>query len=83
MVVLGSQVTKIGPRKTLCNSLFTFLTEQGKTGKNGTHGNKNPTTYFGNFGSFDKNEVTKICNEPGLRSLKNSFQFLKVNHTYF
>ena len=49
MVVFGDQVTKI-----LYNSLFTFFTEQGKTGKNGTHGNENIATYFWYFGSFDK-----------------------------
>ena len=45
----GDQITKI-----LCNSLFTFFTEQSKTGKNGTHGNENLATYFWYFGSFDK-----------------------------
>ena len=49
MVVFGDQVTKI-----LHNSLFTFFTEQGKTGKNGTHGNENLATYFWHFGSFEK-----------------------------
>ena len=49
LVVFGDQVTKI-----LHNSLFTFFTEQGKTGKNGTHGNKNIATYFWYFGSFDE-----------------------------
>ena len=48
-VVFGDQATKI-----LHNSLFTFFTEQGKTGKNGTHENENLTTYFWYFGSFDK-----------------------------
>ena len=38
--------------QTLRNSLSTFFTEQGKTGKNGTHGNKNLATYFWYFGSF-------------------------------
>jgi hypothetical protein len=42
LVVLGDQVTKI-----------LFFTEQGKTGKNGTHGNENLATYFWYFGSFD------------------------------
>ena len=59
LVVFGDQVTKI-----LHNSLLTFFTEQGKTGKNRTHGNENLTTYFWYFGSFD--EVTKMCNEPGI-----------------
>jgi hypothetical protein len=31
-------------------SLFTFFTEQGKTGKNGTHGNENLAPYFWYFG---------------------------------
>ena len=48
-VVFGNEVTKI-----LHNSLITFFTEQGKTGKYGTHGNENLATYFWNFGSFDK-----------------------------
>ena len=45
-MVFGDQVTKI-----LKNSLFTFFTEQGKTGKNGTHGNENLATHFWYFGS--------------------------------
>ena len=45
-----SQVTKM-----LHNSLFTFFAEQGKTGKNGTHGNENLATYFGYFGRRKKN----------------------------
>ena len=52
MVVLGEQVTKI-----LHNSLFTFFTEQDKTGKNGTHGNENLATHFWYFGSFDKKQT--------------------------
>ena len=48
----GDEVTKI-----LCNSLFTFFTEQGKTGKNGTHGNENLATYFWYFGSFDEKQA--------------------------
>ena len=45
----GDQVTKI-----LQNSLFTFFTEQDKTGKTEIHGNENLATYFWYFGSFDK-----------------------------
>ena len=45
MVVFSDQVTKI-----LHNSLFTFFTEQGKTGKNGTHGNENLAPYLWYFG---------------------------------
>ena len=41
LVVFGEQVTK-----TLHNNLFAFFTEQGKTGKNGTHRNENLATYF-------------------------------------
>ena len=48
-VVFGDQVTKI-----LHNSLFTFFIEQGKTGKNGIHGNENLATYFWYFGSSDE-----------------------------
>ena len=36
------------------NSLFTFFTEQGKIGKNGTHGHENLATYFWYLGSFDE-----------------------------
>ena len=39
------------------NSLSTFFTEQGKTGKNGTHGNENLATYFWFFGRFDKKQT--------------------------
>ena len=52
LVVFGDQVTKI-----FHNSLFTFFTEQGKTGKNGTHGNENLATYFWYFGSFDEKQT--------------------------
>ena len=56
MVVFGDQVTKI-----LHNAnLFTFLTEEGKTGKSGSHENENLAIYFGIFGIFDKNQLTKI-----------------------
>ena len=48
VVAFGDQVTKI-----LHNSLFTFFTEQCKTGKNRTHGKGNIATYFWYFGSFD------------------------------
>ena len=34
-----------------------FFTEQGKTGKNGTHGSENLATYFWYFGSFDKKQT--------------------------
>ena len=48
LVVLGKEVTKIS-----CNSLFTFFTEQGNTGKKGTHGNEIlQSTYFCYFDSF-------------------------------
>jgi hypothetical protein len=54
LVVFGDQVTKI-----LHDSLFTFFTEQGKTGKNETHGNENLATYFWYFGSFDEKRTYK------------------------
>ena len=58
MVVFGDKVTKI-----LCNSLFTFFTVQGKTGKMERKScNQNDER--------TKNEVTKICNEPGIRPWK-------------
>ena len=42
------------------------ITEQGKTGKNGTHGNG---TYFWYFGSFNEKRsyIPKKCNEPGVK----------------
>ena len=49
-----SQVAKI-----LHKSSFTFLTEQGKTDKNRTHGNGNLATYFWQFGSFDEKRTYK------------------------
>ena len=52
MVVFGDKVTKI-----LHNSLFSFLTEQGKTGKNGTHGDENLATNFWYFGSCDEKQT--------------------------
>jgi hypothetical protein len=45
--------------KILHNSLFTFFTEQGKTGKNRTHGNENLATYFWYFGIFDEKRTYK------------------------
>ena len=59
-LVFGDQVTKI-----LHNSLFTFFTEQGKTGKNGTHGMKILQPIFGILVVLTKNKLMKICNEPG------------------
>ena len=47
LVVFGNEVTKI-----LSNSLFTFFTVQGKTGKNATHENENLAAYFWYFCSF-------------------------------
>ena len=40
----------------LRNSLSTFFTEQGKKGKNRTHGNENLATFFWYFGSFDEKQ---------------------------
>ena len=76
LVVLGNEVTKI-----LRNSLFTFFTQQGKTGKNRTHGNENLATYFWYFGSFDKKTnlrkyVMSQAFEATLsKSLQNNFRF--------
>ena len=53
--MLPYEVTKI-----LRNSLFTYFTEQGKTDKNGTHGNENLAIYFWYFGSFDEKRSYKI-----------------------
>ena len=36
--------------------VYFFFTEQGKTGKNETHGNENLATYFWYFGSFDEKQ---------------------------
>ena len=54
LVVFGNEVTKI-----LQISVFTFFTEQGKTGKNRIHGNENFATYFWYFGIFDKKKLQK------------------------
>jgi hypothetical protein len=48
LVVFGNKVTKI-----LRNSLFTFFTEQGKTGKNDENGNEMKISQP-IFGIFDK-----------------------------
>ena len=61
MVVFDDQVTKI-----LHNSLFTFFTEQDKTGKNETHKMKILQPIFGILVALRKNELTKIYNEPGI-----------------
>ena len=53
MVVFGDEVTKI-----LCNSLFTFFTEQGKTGKNGHMKMKILEPIFGILVALTKKEVT-------------------------
>ena len=53
-IVFDDQVTKI-----LNDSLFPFFTEQGKTGKNGTHENENLTTYFWCFGRFEEKQTYK------------------------
>ena len=53
-VTLGDEVNEI-----LRNSLFTFYTEQGNTGKKGTHENENLATYFWYFGSFDEKRTYK------------------------
>ena len=55
LVVFGNEVTKI-----LQNSLFTFFTAQGKTGKREIQSNENRAT------KVTKKRVTKICNEPGI-----------------
>ena len=46
-VTLGEEVNEI-----LRYSLFSFFTEQGNTGKKGTH--ENLATYFWCFGRFDE-----------------------------
>ena len=61
MVVLGDKVTKI-----LHNNLFTFFTEQDKTGKNETHKMKILQPIFGILVALTKNKLTKIYNEAGI-----------------
>ena len=61
MVVFGDQVTKI-----LCNSLFTFFTVQGKQAKTEHMEVKILQPIFGILVVLAKNELTKICNEPGI-----------------
>lgn len=58
MVVFGDQVTKY-----YIIVYLLFFTEQGKTGKNGTHGNENLATYFWFSASFDKKQTYEysIC----------------------
>ena len=61
MVVFGNEVTK-----TLCNNLFTFFNEQGKTGKTGKTEIKSKKNHATKNDEKTKNEVTKICNEPSI-----------------
>jgi hypothetical protein len=56
LVVLGDEVTKI-----LSNSLFTYFTEQGKTGKTEIESKENHAI---KMAKKPKNKVSKICNEP-------------------
>ena len=70
LVVFGDQVTKI-----LCNSLLTFFTEQGKTGKTEIWSKENQAT---KMTQKTINEVIKICNEPGI--CPNNQIFLNVQN---
>ena len=44
--------------------------------KNGAHGNENLTTIFGILVALTKNELTKICNEPGIDELNIVLQMI-------
>ena len=79
MVVFGDQVTKI-----LHNSLFTFFTEQGKTGKTGTHWNEHLATYFWYFGSFDEKRTYEkyVMSRVFATPLKSTKIFHEKNCTY-
>ena len=58
-VIFGNEVTKV-----LSNSLLTFFTEQGKTGKTEIQSKENQQD-----NKKTRSEVTKICIEPGKVSI--------------
>ena len=60
--------------KILCNSVFTFFTEQGKTGKTEIESKENHAT---KMTKKNKNKVTKICNESGNQLSRNK-NFFKL-----
>ena len=60
MVVFGDQVTKI-----FCNSLFIFLLSKARQAKTEHMEMKISQPIFGILVVLTKNELTKICNEPG------------------
>ena len=87
---VGGKMARNGRKIGNCHYHFTqtivyllFLLSKARQAKMEPMEIKIPQPILGILVALTKNEVTKICNEPGLRSLKNSFQFLKVNHTYF
>ena len=59
--VLAYKVTKI-----LCNSLFTFLLQALQNAKTEHMEMKISQPIFGILVALTKNELTKICNEPGI-----------------
>jgi len=59
-------VTKLPKYYIIVNLLF--FTEQGKTGKKGTHVDEFSQPIFGILVIVTKNEPTKIFNEPGINS---------------
>ena len=68
MVVFGDKVTKI-----LRNSLFTFLLSKARQAKTELVEMKISQPIFGILVALTKNEVTKVCNEPGIEDAKITF----------
>jgi hypothetical protein len=61
LVVFGDQVTK-----SLHNSLFTFLLSKARQAKTKHMEMRILQPIFGILVFLTKNEITKICNEPGI-----------------
>ena len=61
MVVFGNEVTKI-----LCNSLFTFLLSKARQAKTEHMEMKISQPIFDILAALTKNELTNICNKPGI-----------------
>ena len=68
MVVFGDQVTKI-----LHNSLFTFLLNKARQAKMAHMEMKISQPIFGILVVLTKNNLTKICNEPGRQNILGLF----------
>ena len=67
-LVFGNEVTKI-----LRNSLFTFLLSKARQAKTELVEMKISQPIFGILVALTKNEVTKVCNEPGIEDAKITF----------